>query len=86
MKRVASAAAALGALAALSAPAFARTTMADFGSGGDRWERLFAHAHRHKPRVVVTQPGDDSAASPTTSTGATTPVEGTPPDISIDPR
>jgi hypothetical protein len=86
MKRVALCAAMLAMFALASAPAFARTTMADFRGGGEAIERLLERIHKHKhKKVVVRRPGDDTTSTSTSTDTAVTPI-GVPPDVSIDPH
>jgi hypothetical protein len=60
MKRVGSALAALAAATFLSAPVFARTTLANFPGRPQAFQELLAHVHKHKHnKVVVRTPGDD---------------------------
>jgi hypothetical protein len=59
MKRVGSALAALAAATFLSAPVFARTTLANFPGRPQAFQELLAHLHKHKHKVVVRTPGDD---------------------------
>ncbi|MEA2759728.1 MAG: hypothetical protein QOH65_2341 [Methylobacteriaceae bacterium] len=88
MKRVAFCAAMLAVFALASAPAFARTTLADFRGGGEAIDRLLAKVHKHKKmKVVVKRPGDDTAGTSTsTDTSTTATPTGKPAAVGIDPR
>ena len=60
MKRLGLALAALAAITFLSAPVFARTTLANFPGSPQALEELLAHVHKHKhKKVVVRTPGGD---------------------------
>jgi hypothetical protein len=84
MKRIGSALAALMAIAFLSAPAFATTTLADFRGQGQALERLLERVHKHKKvKVVIRRPGDDASGPSTT---ATTPKITTAPTGAVEPR
>jgi hypothetical protein len=86
MKRVALCAAMLAMFALASAPALARTTLADFRGGGEAIDRLLAKVHKHKhKKVVVRRPGDDTTSTSTSTDTSVTPI-GVPPDVSIDPH
>jgi hypothetical protein len=70
MKRLASAVVGLAALAALSLPAFARATLADFPGAGRGLEELLEHVHKHKHKklkLVVTGAGDNGGSTSTTT-------------------
>ena len=84
MKRGAFCAAILAVFTLASAPAYARTTLADFRGGGEAIERLLERIHKHK-KIVVRRPGDDPASTSTSTNTSATPT-GVPPDISIDPH
>jgi hypothetical protein len=86
MKRVAFGAAMLAIFALATAPAFARTTLADFRGGGEAIERLLERVHKHKhKKIVVRRPGDDTAGTSTSTDTSANPI-GVPPDVSIDPH
>ena len=55
MKRLGLALAALAAITFLSAPVFARTTLANFPGSPQALEELLAHVHKHKHKKVVSE-------------------------------
>jgi hypothetical protein len=84
MKRVAFCAAILAVFTLASAPAYARTTLADFRGGGEAIERLLERIHKHN-KIVVRRPGDEITSTSTSTNTLATPA-GVPPDVSIDPH
>jgi hypothetical protein len=70
MRKVATALAALAALAVLSPPASARMTLADFPGAARALEELLDHVQKHKHKklkVVVTGAGDNGGSTSTTT-------------------